>query len=249
MGKRKATIEGALEESALRRRIAGRWFLGFNDAGFTSELRGLLDELFPEKCPFEEGGSQDRRQRGARITKPIRRGDRLRAAIVSPCLNHGGTERWALTLAKYCQGIDWAACFWTKPGFRPCTHEVGDMLAAMDAFLLGSPSEGFCLTILEAMYAGVPVVASPVGALAHELATSLPVYWPIPVDAAPEVAARVIRDAVEHAPAETRVRTALAREIVAREFTGEQMAEKWAEYLRGVVAAQKRTSIPVSSNE
>ena len=434
MGDRKATIEGALAESALRHRIAGRWFLGFNDAGFTPELRGLLDELFPEKCPFEERGPRDGRLPGARIKKPNRRGERLRAAFVSPCLNHGGTERWALTLAKYCQGIDWAACFWTRPGFwhpdvvaemaatmplyvwehaaselpaearpycqirrelppvdvvlafneirlaqvvggfqgpvvlvshgnnawtervireahgvathyvavseaaaqtfarvvprswitticngidtarctptrsreairrelgfspedrvigflgrlcaekrpdlhvqvlhhlppnyralmvgtgpelgrleqaardlpgrvvfRPCTHEVGDMLAAMDVFLLGSPSEGFCLTILEAMYTGVPVVASPVGALAHELATSPPVHWPIPVDAVPEVAARVVRDAVEHAPAETRVRTALAREIVAREFTAEQMAEKWAEYVRRVAVGE-----------
>jgi len=95
------------------------------------------------------------------------------------------------------------------------------------------------------MYAGVPVVASPVGVLAHEMAESPPVYWQIPVGAAPEVAARVVRDAVEHAPAETRVRTALAREIVAREFTGEQMAEKWAEYLRGVVAAETGRAIGI----
>ena len=99
------------------------------------------------------------------------------------------------------------------------------MFAAMDVFLLGSPAEGFCLAILEAMYAGVPVVASPVGVLAHEMAESPPVHWPIPVGAAPEVAARVVRYAVEHAPAETRVRTALAREIVAREFTAEQLIE------------------------
>jgi glycosyltransferase involved in cell wall biosynthesis len=122
--------------------------------------------------------------------------------------------------------------------FRPCTHQVGDMLAAMDVFLLGSPSEGFCLTILEAMYAGLPVVASPVGALAHELATSPPVYWPMPVGADPELAARVVRDAAEHAPAETRVRTALAREIVAREFTAERMGAEWDKYLRRVLAAE-----------
>jgi glycosyltransferase involved in cell wall biosynthesis len=112
------------------------------------------------------------------------------------------------------------------------------MLAAMDAFLLGSPSEGFCLTILEAMYAGVPVVASPVGVLAHEMAESPPVYWPMPVDASPEVAARVIRDAVEHDPSESRVRTALGREVVARDFTAERMAQEWDEYLRGIVAVE-----------
>lgn len=54
MGDRKATIEAVMPAEELRRRIAGRWFLGFNDAGFTPELRKLLDELFPEKSRFEE---------------------------------------------------------------------------------------------------------------------------------------------------------------------------------------------------
>jgi len=54
MQNRKATIEAALPAEEIRRRVAGRWFLGYNDAGFTPDLRALLDELFPEKCRFEE---------------------------------------------------------------------------------------------------------------------------------------------------------------------------------------------------
>jgi len=57
MGPRKATVEAALPADRLRAAIAGRWFLGFNDAGFTPELRGLIEELFPEKCRFEAAGS------------------------------------------------------------------------------------------------------------------------------------------------------------------------------------------------
>jgi len=54
LGDRKATVEGYCRSEEIRKRLAGRWFLGFNDAGFTRELRGLLDELFPDRSQFEE---------------------------------------------------------------------------------------------------------------------------------------------------------------------------------------------------
>lgn len=54
LGEHKATIEGALPTSEMRRRLGGRWFLGYNGAGFTSNLRTLLDELLPKKCRFEK---------------------------------------------------------------------------------------------------------------------------------------------------------------------------------------------------
>lgn len=54
MGARKATVEAARSAQELRGQLAGRWFLGFNDTGFTPELRVLLDGLFPEKCRFEK---------------------------------------------------------------------------------------------------------------------------------------------------------------------------------------------------
>jgi len=61
MGDRKATIEARLPTDQLHAAIAGRWFLGHNDAGFTSDLWALLDELFPDRCRFEAG------ERAARI--------------------------------------------------------------------------------------------------------------------------------------------------------------------------------------
>jgi glycosyltransferase involved in cell wall biosynthesis len=54
MGDRKATLEGLRSMAQTRAAVAGRWFLGYNDAGFTSDLRAVLDELFPEKCRWEE---------------------------------------------------------------------------------------------------------------------------------------------------------------------------------------------------
>ena len=53
LGDRKATVEGALPSPEVRAAIAGRWFLGHNDAGFTPALRALLDELFPEPSRYE----------------------------------------------------------------------------------------------------------------------------------------------------------------------------------------------------
>jgi len=53
MGHRKATIEAAVPAEQLRRKIAGRWFLGYNDAGFTPQLRAVLGELFPGPSRFE----------------------------------------------------------------------------------------------------------------------------------------------------------------------------------------------------
>lgn len=54
LGERKATIAAKLSTAEIRRRVAGRWFLCHADAGFTPELRGLLDEIFPEKCRWEK---------------------------------------------------------------------------------------------------------------------------------------------------------------------------------------------------
>jgi glycosyltransferase involved in cell wall biosynthesis len=43
--------------------------------------------------------------------------------------------------------------------------DIADLLASMDVFLLPTQAETFCLAVVEAMAAGLPVVASRVGAL------------------------------------------------------------------------------------
>ena len=53
LGDHKATLTAALPSLRLRAELAGRWFVGHNDPGFSGELRGLLDEIFPEPSGFE----------------------------------------------------------------------------------------------------------------------------------------------------------------------------------------------------
>lgn len=53
LGERYASINDPLPAQEIRRRVAGRWFLCHGPRGFTPELRGLLDELFPEPCRWE----------------------------------------------------------------------------------------------------------------------------------------------------------------------------------------------------
>ena len=53
LGLEQAYVGRPTEPELLRAAIAGRWFLGHNDAGFTMQLRCLLDELFPDKCVYE----------------------------------------------------------------------------------------------------------------------------------------------------------------------------------------------------
>lgn len=51
----KVTFESAVYDThKIRKRIAGKRFLGYNDRGLTGSLKQVLQEMFPEPSPFEK---------------------------------------------------------------------------------------------------------------------------------------------------------------------------------------------------
>ena len=99
--------------------------------------------------------------------------------------------------------------------------DVGTLLAAADAYVLASDSEGMPMAVLEAMAAGVPVVATDVGGLAScgDAAELVP-----PGDATALGAAlrRVLTD-----PGERARLSAAGRALVAARFSAAAMREKY----------------------
>ena len=59
--------------------------------------------------------------------------------------------------------------------------DVPDLLASMDVFLLPTRAEPFGIAVVEAMAAGVPVVASDVGGI-REIVSSAELGWTVPPD-------------------------------------------------------------------
>ena len=117
--------------------------------------------------------------------------------------------------------------------FLPPTLHVGDVLAAMDVFFLSSPSEGCCLAVLEAMFAGVPAVATEVGALPEIRRAHGELWWPVSVCGLDEENAAAIRQAAE-SPEEASRRCDLAQRLVRERYTAERMAGRWRRYLRAI---------------
>lgn len=90
---------------------------------------------------------------------------RVRAAGHAPrCWIAGdGTDRRSLERLTLRYGLDDRVVFLGE------RRDVGDLLAAADAFVLPSRREGLGVAALEAMAAGRPVVCSAVGGLAHSV--------------------------------------------------------------------------------
>jgi glycosyltransferase involved in cell wall biosynthesis len=106
--------------------------------------------------------------------------------------------------------------------YLPRTEEIGNVLGALDCFMLPSNSEAFSLAITEAWLAGVPVVATPVGAI-KELEN---IYGPMVVrlDTSPTTA---VLEAVSEGNKSV-VNNAF--KIAHEHFTTKAMIARWEEY-------------------
>lgn len=105
-------------------------------------------------------------------------------------------------------------------------RDVPDLLHAADIFVLSSRQEGFPITILEAMAAGKPIVATDVGGCAEAVVDGETGLIVPPEDPAAlaEAIASLLAD-----PERTRAMGAAGRERVQREFTVDRMVEQHLE--------------------
>lgn len=113
-------------------------------------------------------------------------------------------------------------------GFRA---DTGDLLGAADVLLNPSDQEGFGLSMAEAWAAGVPVIATPLGAAAihPELVRA------VPVEAGPRVwAAAILADAADSEG--TARRAAEARATAARLYSAEAFGRSWSDLLASLPA-------------
>ena len=112
-------------------------------------------------------------------------------------------------------------------GIRP---DVPRILAASDLFVLSSIWEGMPLSLLEAMAAGCPAVATSVGGVAEVLDHGKVGLMVPPND--PEALARAIGECLDH-PNQARQRAADAQAFAEQKYGMETMIRKWEEvYLR-----------------
>jgi glycosyltransferase involved in cell wall biosynthesis len=109
--------------------------------------------------------------------------------------------------------------------------DPAERVAELDVFVLPSRFEGFPLVILEAMLAGVPVVATDVGAVREAIDDGVTGLL-VPPEAARELAQAIGRMLAEPGLRERFAAAALAR--ARAEFTTEAMASRYLELYRRV---------------
>lgn len=165
-----------------------------------------------------------------------RRGDRRWVAVY-----HGSRTPGHQRLAEPDEELyRWALVNPHHVLFREPTQEMGDVYAGLDALMLASHSEAFSLTLLEAMYCGVPVVATPVGSVPELEAKYGELVVRVPPQADDHQLAEACCQAVSvgHSPCVVR-----AQGIVQDRFTATRMAADWAAYLETVVQPRSRKTL------
>lgn len=118
-------------------------------------------------------------------------------------------------------------------------HAAGDVLHAVDALVVPSDYESFGLTLAEGLWAGVPVVSTPVG-LAR-IVPGLTREVPIGADGA-AIAAAVLADRAD--PAGTAARVGHARSFARSRLSLARFAREWGAFLRGLAPPRHRPMDP-----
>jgi glycosyltransferase involved in cell wall biosynthesis len=110
-------------------------------------------------------------------------------------------------------------------------ENAGSLLAAFDAFVLSSRTEGTPITLFEAMHAGVPIVATRVGGVPDVVGPSHAIL--VPRENPPAIA-RALDEVVSDASSATR-RSALAHERLLQSFS----TAAWLEAIDAVYDAAR----------
>lgn len=121
--------------------------------------------------------------------------------------------------------------------FVPATEHVGEVYGALDVGLCASVSEGFCLSNLEMLAVGLPLVATRVGFIPDLEKTVGPVCVPIAMGASPDDLAAAVRLALS--PARRSV-IEHARQAVLG-WTAESSAREWERWLWEIAREQATT--------
>jgi glycosyltransferase involved in cell wall biosynthesis len=125
--------------------------------------------------------------------------------------------------------------------FDDYQEDVGSVLAAFDVAIVASHAEGFSQAMVEAWLAGVPVVATPVGAVPELQDRFGQLVFLVPRNATPGQLARAVRRALSPQAA---VVVKRARQVARSHLTADRMVQNWSHYLKKVV----RGEIPGSPN-
>lgn len=136
----------------------------------------------------------------------------------------GGEEHQALTTLAAGLGLD------SRVTITGWTDRVRDFLAEADVFVLPSRSEGFPLAIVEAMQAGLPVVATNVGSVSEAVADGRTGLL-VPKDD-PHTLAAALRKLIDDS--DLRARMGLRGRAIASAFTADQMATEYRALWREV---------------
>jgi glycosyltransferase involved in cell wall biosynthesis len=108
-------------------------------------------------------------------------------------------------------------------------EHIGDAYAALDVLVLASPSEGMSLALIEAWAAGLPTVATPVGAVPELEEEFGRLTVRVNVGEGPEGLANLVLGATY------RELTGWAQQTAMSHLSAAAMARRWAEFLGEVV--------------